>query len=53
MVNDDHRLRNSDALEGMMESSSRAEVGMVKQAKKRWSIEAKKRIVAETLASGT
>lgn len=36
-----------------MDSSSRAEADMVKPAKKRWSIEEKKRIVAETLASGT
>lgn len=36
-----------------MDSANRAEVGMVKHATKRWSIEEKKRIVGETLASGT
>lgn len=36
-----------------MESTNRTEVGMVKHATKRWSIEEKKRIVGETLASGT
>jgi transposase len=43
----------SDALEGMMESANRGEVGIVKHATKRWSIEEKKRIVGETLATGT
>jgi len=36
-----------------MDSADRAEVGMVKHATKRWSIEEKKRIVGETLASET
>jgi transposase-like protein len=37
----------------MMDSVNRAEVGMVKHAAKRWSIEEKKRIIGETLVSGT
>jgi hypothetical protein len=51
--NDEPRLELQGAWRGTMDSSKPASAGIVKNVKKQWSIEDKKRIVAETLAKGT